>query len=180
MASCNSDTLRSFQARCRPCQVSWIGTQTRWRQCPVWARFAASSELSTCADMLGLGHVAELGRFKNTSIMRGTGSSDLFTMMMASIWFQAAAKADTRRREAQDTRDRGPIVMMQTPQEAKGQKFLPKLRPLKGEKARVVLSKFVHHGLGTVVDCSRVPCSGWLFPATPTMYLAMPMQSLHA
>ena len=49
-------------------------------------RFPSLSSLKQSADKLGLGHVADLGRFKITAICHGTGPSDVSDMMHSISW----------------------------------------------------------------------------------------------
>ena len=49
-------------------------------------RFGDLEKMKGCAEKLKLGHIVDLGRFKITAIMTGTGSSDLFQMMASIKW----------------------------------------------------------------------------------------------
>lgn len=49
-------------------------------------RFQDPEKMKACAAKLKLAHVVDLGRFKITSIMTGTGSADVFSMMGAIGW----------------------------------------------------------------------------------------------
>ena len=80
MSPCSSDAFRSSADHAKSLRKQG-GESVRYG-----LHFADPSELKKCADKLGLGHFAELGRFKITSIMHGTGSADLFTMMASLSW----------------------------------------------------------------------------------------------
>eukprot|EP00435_Cladocopium_sp_Y103_P066693 s395_g29.t1 len=49
-------------------------------------RFAGLVPMKTIADKFRLGHTVDLGRFKVTAMMHGTGTSDLFAMMASIGW----------------------------------------------------------------------------------------------
>ena len=49
-------------------------------------RFQGIESLKKAADKIGLGHSADLGRFKITAVMTGTGASDIHDMMSSISW----------------------------------------------------------------------------------------------